>query len=120
MEICIVDDDRVYQLLMKRLINRIDGNIAIRTFYNGEDAFNYYKNNHCKCQIMLLDINMPKMDGWEFLENINKEDFKDSCIYFATSSIDYSDQERAKQFDKVKGYLTKPITKEKILEITKE
>ena len=74
MEICIVDDDRVYQLLMKRLINRIDGNIAIRTFYNGEDAFNYYKNNHCKCQIMLLDINMPKMDGWEFLENINKED----------------------------------------------
>ena len=76
MEICIVDDDRVYQLLMKRLINRIDGNIAIRTFYNGEDAFNYYKNNHCKCQIMLLDINMPKMDGWEFLENINKEDFK--------------------------------------------
>ncbi|HIO25889.1 MAG TPA: response regulator [Flavobacteriaceae bacterium] len=118
MEICIIDDDRVYQLLMKRLIHRVDESIVIKTFYNGEDAFNYYKNHPCKCQIMLLDINMPKMDGWEFLENIHIEDFKDSCIYLATSSTDYSDQEKAKKFDKVKGYLTKPITKEKIKEIT--
>ena len=65
-------------------------------------------------------IRYTEIDMKNQIENISKEDFKDSCIYLATSSIDYSDQERAKQFDKVKGYLTKPITKEKILEITKE
>ena len=117
MEICIIDDDKICQLLMKRLIHRVDKSISIKTFLDGEEAFSHYKNSSCKCQIMLLDINMPKMDGWEFLEKINLENFKDCNIYLATSSIDYSDQEKAKKFDKVKGYLRKPITKETLKEI---
>lgn len=118
MEICIVDDDRVYQLLMKKLIRRIDPDISVRAFFDGKEALQYYKTNRCNCQILLLDINMPEMDGWEFLENITKKEFKEPSIYLATSSIAYSDRERAKKYDKIKGYLTKPITKEKIIEIT--
>jgi response regulator RpfG family c-di-GMP phosphodiesterase len=118
MEICIVDDDRIYQLLMQRLIKNIDPTISIRTFYNGEDAYNFFKSNTNCCRVVLLDINMPVMNGWEFLEKLNEEDFKNSNIYLATSSIANSDRQKSKNYHKIKEYLIKPITKKKILEIT--
>lgn len=120
MEICIVDDDKVYQLLMKKIIKKIDSSISIKAFYNGEDAYEYYKKTRCDCHVLLLDINMPQMDGWEFLKRLNDEQIEISQIYLATSSIAYSDIEKAKEYKSVKGYLTKPITKDKIIEITQQ
>ncbi len=120
MEICIIDDDRVYQLLMEKMIHKIDSTISIKAFYNGDEAFQYYKRTRCECHLLLLDINMPHMDGWEFLNHLAEEEIEISQIYLATSSIAYSDIEKAKEFKNVKGYLTKPITKEKIIEITKQ
>jgi len=120
MEICIVDDDRIYQLLMKKMIKSLDATISVKTFYDGEEAYNFYKSKPVCCEILLLDINMPKMDGWEFLEKLNDEDFKNSKIYLATSSIASSDREKAKNYKKIKEYLIKPITKKKISEITQD
>ncbi|MBW2960398.1 response regulator [Mesonia aestuariivivens] len=118
MEICIVDDDKVYQLLTKKLIQRIDENISIKTFFNGEDAYKYFSENQSRSNVLLLDINMPKMNGWEFLEHLEQDGIENANIYLATSSIAYSDLEKAKQYNSLKGYLIKPITKEKLLKIT--
>lgn len=119
MKICIIDDDKIYQLLMRKLISKIDANITVKVFCNGEDAFNFYKENTCTSEIILLDINMPKMNGWKFLDSIEEKNFKNSKIYLTTSSIAYSDKEKAKKYSIIEDYLVKPLTKEKIRELIK-
>ena len=66
-------------------------------------------------QLILLDLNMPVMDGWEFLEEFTKTNPpKEITIYILTSSIDPRDLKRAKQFNRVSNYVIKPITIENL------
>lgn len=119
MKICIIDDDKIYQLVMKKLIAKVDANLTVQAFCNGEDAYNFYKENSCTAQIILLDINMPKMNGWKFLDSIEKNKFTNAKIYLTTSSIAYSDRKKAKNYPIIEDYLVKPITKEKIRQLVK-
>ena len=85
------------------------------TFYHGKSTLDYLlshfnpKEKYC----IFLDLNMPIMDGWGFLENFEKRKIdKNIPIYMLTSSIDKFDQVRAQNYELVSKYLVKPLTVE--------
>ncbi len=115
---CIIDDDRIYVNLVKKIIEikKLSQNLII--FKNGKEALDYFKatlesvNEDRLPNIIFLDLNMPIMDGWEFLSEFVKikNNFnKKITLYVVSSSIDPRDLERAKSFNMVTDYLIKPI-----------
>ncbi len=113
----IVDDDKIYVFGLKKLltINNLCKNILV--FENGEKALNYITpiilSSEQLPDIILLDLNMPVMDGWEFLDEftkINPKINKKIEIYMVSSSINPADIEKAKQYEELTDYLIKPIS----------
>lgn len=114
--ILIIDDDPLFLLLIKKTIIKYELSKTIAAFTDGLEALeslkDAIKNQTQLPDILLLDINMPIMDGWEFLdlfkpllETIDKK----ISIYIATSSIAENDKLKAKSYSIVKDYLLKPI-----------
>ena len=72
--IWIIDDDAIYKFVIQKLIAKSDLFDDVKTFSNGEEASNALKNegdkNALLPDIILLDIEMPRMDGWEFMSEI--------------------------------------------------
>ena len=115
----IIDDDQMYQLVMKRTIEQSGMVKDILQFYDGEEAINFFKAKQqtpeSLPELILLDINMPYMDGWQFLDEFIKIPFKDSykgMIYIVSSSSTTEDLNKAKEYEVVSGYHVKPITKD--------
>lgn len=123
---CIIDDDKIYVNLVKKIIEikKLSENLLI--FKNGLEALDYFKvilSNMTEDKlpdIIFLDLNMPVMDGWEFLGEFIKikNNFdKKITLYVVSSSIDPRDLERAKSFNLVTDYLIKPIELKKFEKI---
>jgi len=88
---------------------------------NGEEALDFIKNNteDIHPELILLDINMPVMDGFEFLQEYNKVDFNGKLkphIIMLTTSTNPTDVDKVKKSD-ITGYINKPLTESKIMEI---
>jgi two-component system, chemotaxis family, chemotaxis protein CheY len=116
--IALVDDDSIFQLTASRMLKATEliGNIL--QFSNGEDALRFLHDNVDKRDklpdILFLDINMPLVDGWAFLEDyalLKQKMSKKILIYMVSSSIDPMDMNRAKSNNLVEDYLIKPITR---------
>jgi CheY-like chemotaxis protein len=120
----IIDDDEIYQLVMKRTIEQSGMIKSILQFYDGEEAIYYFKEKReitgVLPELILLDINMPYMDGWQFLDEFVKIEFKKDyklTIFIVTSSSTAEEINKAKQYSIVSGYHIKPITKDKFAEM---
>jgi CheY-like chemotaxis protein len=120
-KLCIIDDDDLYKLLLKKSVKNLTNNVEILTYSNGEEAFHALSklNNSFDLlpDLILLDINMPVMDGWEFMEKFvaAKKTFKKPItIYIASSSIAKQDLEKAKNYIEISGYIVKPILKDTV------
>ncbi|MBG6133158.1 CheY-like chemotaxis protein [Aquimarina sp. EL_43] len=116
---CIIDDDNMYVNLVKRIVEAKNLCNNLMVFQNGKDALNYFEailtnlNKKTIPEIIFLDLNMPVMDGWEFLDNFTKiknKLGKTITLYIVSSSINPVDIERAKSINTVKDYLIKPVT----------
>jgi CheY-like chemotaxis protein len=120
--ICIIEDDPNYLLLTKKMIEFTSLFKEILTFPNGKQAFEglieWKSKKGAFPDIILLDINMPIWDAWDFLEEFSKivTDWN-GLIYIITSSIDKVDESKALGYSLVKGYLRKPVSFEKIIEL---
>ncbi len=115
----IIDDDKLTVKLMSILISKNKFCDEIQSFYNAQNALNQLKQNAIDNTILpdaiLLDLNMPIMDGWQFLDEfIHLPLKKEISIFIMTSSIDPADIEKAKQYNVVKNYIEKPITLKKL------
>ncbi len=110
---CIIDDDDIYIFGIKKLlqIRNLCENIII--FNNGKDAIDHFHSHSEELpNVILLDINMPVMNGWEFLNEYAKLDTqlkKNTILYMVSSSINPQDIERAAKEPEVHQYLIKPI-----------
>jgi CheY-like chemotaxis protein len=119
--VCLIDDDKVYQFTSKMILEATQLTSRIITFFNGQEAIDFFldpANQQIDIlpDVIFLDINMPIMNGWNFLEAFDKlYDIlpKKILIYVVSSSVDESDIERSKSFVSVKDYVIKPINKEK-------
>jgi CheY-like chemotaxis protein len=122
--ICVIDDDMIYQFAVKLNLKQHQLAENVMTFDNGEEAKKYFAENAGDLDklpdVILLDINMPIMDGWDFLEwyKANKEAFARTVpVFMVSSSIDWRDIERAKSYESVLDYISKPLTEGNFFEI---
>lgn len=114
--IFLVDDDPINNLINKRLLSKTGISHDIKEFLGGEDALKLLVDIPQSDRLLIfLDINMPVLNGWEFL-NKYLEGFpnrKDKIIILS-SSIDFQDRQRAQEYHIVAGFLEKPLTLDKI------
>jgi CheY-like chemotaxis protein len=117
----IIDDDKIYQFMLTRLIKNNMLSERIVTFMDGEKAIQYLSENKADTKnipdIIFLDINMPIMDGWQFLEeyaNIKAELKKKIVIIMLSSSVNPIDIERANKITEIADYIVKPIKSEEL------
>lgn len=129
--ILCVDDDPITLMLSKMVIKKAAFANEIITAQNGEEALNYFDELRLNNlgseikrypQLILLDLNMPVMGGWEFLDHFSQDEyasvFKKCKVLVLSSTIDPEDIKKAKNYPMVLNFLSKPITKE-MLEVLK-
>ncbi len=120
---CIIDDDSVYVSLITKIIRmkKLAKNLLV--FSNGKEALDYFKaiitnlDEEKIPEVIFLDINMPVMDGWEFVQEFAKvknEVNKDITLYMVSSSIDPRDIKKAHELKGITDYLLKPLKIEDI------
>jgi CheY-like chemotaxis protein len=124
---CIVDDDDLFQFVMRQHLERLEMVENIHKFSDGEQALTYIKSNlqqpDLLPELILLDVNMPYMDGWQFMREYVKLDLPADIkikIYILSSSTHESDLQKAKEFPVLAGYLVKPLSKQTIQQIVSE
>src|SRR6185312_7157193 len=119
----IIDDDAINNRLCRKVIEKVYPNASITDFTRAQDGFEHITKTYSSAPrdasktILLLDINMPIMNAWDFLEAYEKLDarIKDQIsIYMLSSSVDKADMARAQSNKYVEYYLIKPLTKESI------
>lgn len=111
-KVLIVDDDHVILMIHKLKVMKTGVDHAPLEFMNGQAALDYIieNDNSENCYIVLLDINMPVMSGWDFLDSIQKLSLKCQVkVAIVTSSVDQADLEKAKMYSEVFSYITKPV-----------
>lgn len=111
--IFLIDDDATYNSLNKRMLKKqLDDQYEIQEFTDPEEALTKILEENVVPTYIFLDVNMPLMDGWEFLQILQEEtessDFT-TKICMLTSSIFPADREKAFKFNYVFNYVNKPL-----------
>ncbi|WP_300565445.1 response regulator [Flavobacterium sp.] len=112
----VIDDDPINNFLCTRNIKKSVQDADIITFTEGETGLDYIKSYFSEPNIgkaiLFLDINMPTMSGWEFMEqfqNINSVIKDQILIYILSSSVNQSDKQKAKIHPDIIDYIEKPL-----------
>lgn len=119
-KVLIIDDDEINNFVCSKVIQKHEFANEVKTFVSGQEGLDYLRaiiNNEEETlpDVILLDINMPIMNGWAFLEkyqqmmvNFNKN----PVLLMLSSSVYEEDIDKARQHPEVKDYITKPLNKE--------
>ena len=112
--VLLVDDNDADNFFHQLVIEKLNITDTIEIAENGEEALQFLKKeDNCIPELIFLDINMPRMNGWEFLDEYKKidDERKSSIIIIMlTTSVNPDDLERAKQISEVSGFEIKPLT----------
>ncbi|HEY8399830.1 MAG TPA: response regulator [Cytophagaceae bacterium] len=122
--ILLVDDDSINNYINERLLKKLHVANSIRIAVNGEEAIEMIKeycnsHNNCCPEIILLDINMPVMNGFEFIESFQKLEIKNKgkvTITILTSSSNTKDIEKIRSLGNY-PYINKPLTEQKLKDL---
>ncbi len=114
LNLLIVDDDKMVQTLHSIIAKKSGLTDAPINFADGKQAFDFIINNNGDdAYLILLDINMPVMNGWELLEALQKQALKNQIyVVMVSSSIDQHDLDKAGTYEQVISYVSKPLTKD--------
>jgi|SRR6185437_9708038 len=122
--VLLVDDDNINNFINERLLKKLNITNHVKVAMNGEEALDFLKNNNENLhpELILLDINMPVMDGFEFLQEYKKltpNGHTQPYIIMLTTSTNPNDVDKVKKSD-ITGYINKPLTESKIMEIVQK
>ena len=125
-KVLIIDDDDISNYISQKLIEQCNVADKIISYDNAKEALKYLEdcfNSSSEIpDLILLDINMPLMNGWDFLECLKEKAAikkNKTSVYILSSSLYSKDFDTASKFNLVSGYVVKPLSKQKILEISK-
>jgi CheY-like chemotaxis protein len=120
-KIMLIDDDPLCVLISTKIIE-LNPTLKVISFSRAEEALEqlkqwYISESDLFPDFIFLDINMPVMDGWQFLEAAQKlpEDFRQKCnVIMLSSSVNPTDVRKSKGFEPVSDFVSKPLTVEKL------
>ena len=126
--ILLIDDNEADNYLHKMVIEELGCAKQVEVVYDGEEAIQYLtqeKNGVIPIpDIIFLDINMPKMNGWEFLEAyeqlVAEEQRCQALVLMLTTSLNPDDYQLADQNENIKAFMNKPLTVDQLLVIMKK
>lgn len=116
----MIDDSTFDQMIYQRIATKSGLVEHLLQFLDATDAIAYLADPETpNPDIILLDINMPRMDGFEFLEAVTQKFGVDICpvVVMLTTSLNPKDEERAMSFQVVRDFLNKPLTQDQLREL---
>lgn len=125
-KIILVDDDPVNIQICRMMLSKVIAGLEFQIYEDGYEAYRALvasgkiPDEH---ELLFLDLNMPEMNGWEFIEEFEKADIQlkeKFSIYILTSSISELDVNRAKDFPSVRNYLVKPLNTKTVRAVLEE
>jgi len=120
----LIDDNKDDNFFHQIIIKKMNITERIEIALNGEEAINFLKNeNKTPPELIFLDINMPKMNGWEFMaayKDLSNEQKAKVVVVMLTTSTNPEDKKRAELFSEITGFNSKPLSEEMIIEILEQ
>ena len=115
--IYLIDDDDIQNLINSKMVELVNPELAVNVFIGGESALEALRSDDEELPgLIFLDINMPRMTGWDFMDEFEPLGLN-IPVYIVTSSINKQDQEKSTTYASVKGFITKPVTKDVVADI---
>ena len=117
----LLDDDEIVHFFNNKLISSLVSNSKITSFTSGFEVLRHLKSNPDEIRIIIIDLDMPIMSGWDFLNALRSENY-DQPVYILSSSDASKEQGRMSSYGFVRGYFLKPLNSNdirKILETSK-
>lgn len=117
----IVDDDPINNMICSTVIKKVYPDAAVVSFTEPEKGLDYFRNTLPTCHtILFLDINMPTMTGWEFIDEFSglESNLKSKVsVFIVSSSVDFRDRERASCNSAIRRMISKPLTAKMLLSV---
>lgn len=120
--VLIIDDDPINNLICEKVLERADFAEKVSSFLSAVDALDWLLTEATAgrgaVDVIFLDINLPLMDGWDFLEQLQQRrpDFR-ALIFILSSSVSLEDQQKAIEHPLIHSFILKPLTLEKLAEL---
>jgi len=123
-KLLVIDDDDINIFIIKKIVEKTGFDVDMAAKNNGQLAIDYLKNllaeNSPLPDLILIDINMPILNGWEFIEAYETLAITGKIdMYMLSSSVYENDIEKAKGYRTVKGFISKPLSIERLTELIK-
>lgn len=122
--IMLIDDDEVYNFICSETIKKILNITSIDTYTSSQNGLKFLaqtiEEGRDLPNVIFIDINMPILDGWSFIEEyqkISKNITQKVLIYIQSSSVYEEDIQKSKTYDVIDGFITKPLSMAQLLEI---
>lgn len=121
-QVYVVDDDEIFHFILKKLFEQQDDQLKVTSFLCAEDALArlQHPDNQLLPSLIILDMNMQRMNGWDFIEayrGIKSSLSEQIPIIMCSSSIDMRDMQKVKRTPELKAYITKPLDSVKMQQI---
>lgn len=110
--ILLIEDDELDMISVRRSLKKIESDYELHTAYNGIEALKLLKDTHGSIvpDVILLDLNMPKMNGIEFLQILREDPrLQSTKVFIMTTSAESNDRDRAEALG-ISGYIIKPLS----------
>ena len=124
LNLLVIDDDDINIFIIKKIVEKTGFDIEMVSRNNGQQALDYLNETIAQHKalpsLVLIDINMPVMNGWEFIEAYEELHIEQKVdMYILSSSVYENDIEKTKGYKAVKGFISKPLSMERLTELIK-